>query len=101
MGFLSKLAGGRPAVNRMPSGSFTVDLHGRVVSSTVPRFVPDAQVREIGRQILLVFQGARSANLGFSELILQYAGLKITAREMRGGAIIFLTPRTAPSLAEN
>jgi len=37
--------------------------------------------------------------LQFSELIVQYAAFKITAREMRGGAIIFLSPRALQSVA--
>jgi hypothetical protein len=78
---------------RLPTGTFTVDAQGRVVSSTVPQSVPEALVQEIGEAIVAVFQGARKANVSFSEMIAQYATFKITAREMRGGAIIFLSPR--------
>ncbi len=80
-------------LQRLPKGAFTVDAHGRVVSSTVPQWVPVALVREIGECVVTVFQGARKANLAFSELVAQYATFKITAREMRGGAIIFLSPK--------
>jgi hypothetical protein len=78
---------------RLPAGAFTVDAQGRVVSSTVPQAVPAALVRDIGECVVAVFQGARKANLSFSELVAQYAAFKITAREMRGGAIIFLSPK--------
>jgi hypothetical protein len=98
MGFLSKSKAGRPDLKRLPTGTFTVDAQGRIVSSTVPHTVPEAQVKEIGRQILAVFQGARGANLQFSEMVVQYAAFKITAREMRGGAIIFLVPRAIQSV---
>jgi len=77
----------------LPTGTFTVDAQGRVVSSTVPQAVPAAVVREIGQCIVAVFQGARKANVSFSEMVAQYATFKITAREMRGGAIIFLSPK--------
>jgi hypothetical protein len=80
-------------LQRLPTGAFTVDAQGRVVSSTVPQAVPAALVREIGQCVVAVFQGASKANLSFSELVAQYATFKITAREMRGGAIIFLSPK--------
>jgi hypothetical protein len=86
-----KFAGSGP--QRLPNGSFTVDAQGRVVSSTVPQSVPREVVREIGQSVVAVFQGARKANVSFSELVAQYATFKITAREMRGGAIIFLSPK--------
>jgi hypothetical protein len=79
--------------HRLPTGSFTVDARGQVVSSTVPQAVPLALVREIGQCVVAVFEGARKANLSISEMVAQYASFKITAREMRGGAIIFLSPK--------
>ena len=79
---------------RLPTGSFTVDAQGDVVSSTVPQAVPSALVREIGQCVVAVFDGARKANLALSEMVAQYATFKITAREMRGGAIIFLSPKS-------
>lgn len=91
MGFLTKK--NRNGLNRLPSGTFTVDSRGEVVSSTVPQAVPAALVREVGQQVAAIFEGARKAQSGFSELVLHYAAFKITAREMRGGAIIFLSPK--------
>jgi hypothetical protein len=98
MGFLTKFSKPpKPELKRLPAGTFTIDADCRIVSSTVPGSVPDAQVRDIGRQILAIFQSARHANLQFSELIVQYAAYKVTAREMRGGAIVFLSPRALQS----
>jgi hypothetical protein len=93
MGLVTKSA--KPDLKRMPSGSFTVDAEGGVVSSTLPQSVPAELVGEIGRHVVSIFRGAREAQVGFSELVVQYAAFKITAREMRGGAIIFLSPRAA------
>ena len=94
MGFLRKInPAPKPDLKRLPSGTFTIDADCRIVSSTVPSVVSEAQTRDIGRQVLAIFEGARNANLPFSELIVQYAAFKITARQMRGGAIIFLSPR--------
>ena len=91
MGLLKHNAPGGD-LRRLPRGAFTVDSRGQVVSSTVPQAVPPALVREIGQCVVAIFQGARKARLSSSELIAQYAAFKITAREMRGGAIIFLSP---------
>jgi hypothetical protein len=94
MGRVNKKSSGSE-LRRLPTGSFTVDAQGQMVSSTVPQAVPAALVEEIGQCVVAVFEGARKANLAFSEMVAQYASFKITARAMRGGAIIFLSP-TAP-----
>jgi len=44
--------------------------------------------------VLSTFQAAREAGIPLTELIADYAALKLTARELRGGAIIFLAPRS-------
>ena len=77
-----------------------MDAHGSLVSSTLPQWVPEALAVQIGQQILAVFKGAAGVRLPFSELRVQYEAFRITARELRGGAIIFLSPKSAtPSLA--
>ncbi len=48
---------------------------------------------EISSTVLGVFDEAKKAALPLSELIVRYGGFKITARELRGGAIIFLKPK--------
>jgi hypothetical protein len=98
MGFLgfgskSSVAADRPALIRLPSGSFTIDPTGRLVASTLPRSFPEALVREIGAVVLATFQSAREAQLPLAELVAHFSSLKLTARELRGGAIIFLAPR--------
>lgn len=100
MGLLNKPGAGKSGLHRLPSGAFTVDAQGNLVSSTVPQWVPEALVIQIGQQVLAVFKGAAGVRLPFSELRVQYEAFRITAREMRGGAIVFLSPRSpAPSLA--
>lgn len=79
-------------VKRLPRGTFTVDAEGQVVSSTVPQSVSPSLIDDIGREVVAIFRGAREVQAGFSELVVQYSAFKITAREMRGGAIIFLSP---------
>ena len=101
MGFLTKFTGGKSGLQRLPSGTFTVDPMGNVVSSTLPSWVPASQVRDIGQHILAVMKGAAAARIQISEMKIQYETFRITAREMRGGAIIFLSPKTVASLASH
>ena len=93
MGFLNFFSKTEsPSLTRLVSGSFTVDAMGRVLSSTLPQSVPAAQLHEIGQQVLLAFLEANKAQLPLSELAVNFSALKLTARELRGGAIIFLAP---------
>jgi len=95
MGLLTK-SSRKSGPHRLPSGAFTVDAVGNLVSSTLPQWVPEIWVVEIGRQILAVFKGAAGVRLPFSELHVQYQAFRITARALRGGAIIFLSSGPAP-----
>lgn len=94
LNMLSKRGAGAASIMRLPTGSFTLDPTGRVVASTLPRSFPEEHVREIGDLILSTFKLAREARIPLTELIADYAALKLTARELRGGAIIFLAPRS-------
>lgn len=80
-------------ISRLPSGSFTLDREGEVIVSTVSSSVPRATIHEIGRCVLDTFHEAQAANLPLAELDIHFSGFKIVARELRGGAIVFLTPR--------
>ena len=92
IGFLKRQATKEPA--RLPSGSFTLNADGRVVVSTMPQSFPDAQMIEIGERVLDFFRGAQQARLPLLELNVYYPNLKLTARSLRGGALIFLLPQT-------
>jgi len=94
MAFLRFFRATAPPIARLPSGSFTVDRTGRIVVTTLPSSFPAAMMREIGRRVLETFGDAHAAQLPLSELILNYGSLKITARELRGGALVFLAPKT-------
>ena len=52
-------------------------------------------LRDIGGDVLALFREARTAQMPLAEISLQFGSLHITARELRGGAIIFLLPQTA------
>jgi hypothetical protein len=100
MGLLKKLAGlfrSRAAIRYLPSGTITVDREGRVMTSTVSSNYPSALLGDIGRNVLALFLQAHEAQIPLAELSIHYGSLRITARELRGGAIIFLSPLTSSS----
>jgi hypothetical protein len=94
MGFLSifknpKTQGPPP----LPSGSYTVDRDGKVVTRTIPSTVSAEALEQISAQVLQTFKDARQAELNLSEFTVNMGAMNIKARELRGGAIIFLSPR--------
>jgi hypothetical protein len=93
MGLLNLFSKPAPKLTVLPSGTFTVDALGRVLASTLPSSFSDVFLWEISSTVLNIFSSARHASLPLSELIIRYGGFKITARELRGGAIIFLKPK--------
>jgi hypothetical protein len=78
---------------RLPNGSFTVNAGGQVLTSTLPHTFPEAWTEEIGKQVVATFRAAEEAQVPLRELVVDYSGLKLTARSMRGGAIVFLAPQ--------
>jgi len=97
MGFLNIFSKSDPTkLAPLPSGSFTLDREGRLMTSTLPRSYPEANLLEIGQRVLSVFRSADQAKLPITELLVHYNALKLLARELRGGAIIFLMPQTLP-----
>lgn len=93
MGLLNLFSKPSPAVQRLPRGSLTVDRHGEVIATTISSTCPTALVQAVGTHVLRLFQEARKAQIPLSELNLHFGSLQITAREMRGGAVIFLKPK--------
>ena len=79
---------------RLPSGCYTIHRGGALVASTLPSPFPREAMFEIGRVVVEAFHSAQNANLPLTDLHLKFSGLTITAREMRGGALIFLAPAT-------
>jgi hypothetical protein len=95
LSFFSKPA--RPLL-QLHSGSFSLDRGGRVLATTLPSSFPPALILEIGRCIVDTFRDAQAAQLSLNELVVHYPGLSITAREMRGGALVFLTTPISSSV---
>jgi len=99
MGILNKFFGARPTVLPLPAGTLTVDRQGQIVASTVSSTFPKNLLQAIARDLLELFREARAAQMPLAEASLHFGSLRITARELRGGAIIFLLPQTALSAA--
>jgi hypothetical protein len=98
MGFLGLFKKGSApeaaGLTRLPSGSFTIDPTGRVVASTLPGSFPSHMVEQISSVVLGMFRSAQQADHPLTQIIAEFDSLKLTAKELRGGAIIFLAPRT-------
>ena len=96
MGLLSFL---KPAKTQgpppLPSGSYTVDRDGKVVTSTISSTIAGENLEQISAQVLQTFRDAKQAELNMTEFSMSMGAMNIKARELRGGAIIFLSPRGA------
>jgi hypothetical protein len=100
MGIIKKIAAlfrSRAAIRQLPAGSLTVNREGLVITSTVSSTYPRALLDEIGRAVLALFHEARTAQLPLGEVSIHFGSLRVTARELRGGTIIFLQPQSALS----
>jgi hypothetical protein len=93
MGLLNLFSKPAPTLLRLPSGSFTVDRQARVLVGTLPSSFPAELMDDIAQQVLAAFRAAAAVQLPLCELAVNYPSLKITARELRGGAIIYLSPK--------
>lgn len=81
-------------VDRLPGGCFSLHRGGEIAGSTLPgNFAPE-KMAEIGRIVIETFRRAQEANLLLTDLRFHFSGLQISARDLRGGALIFLTPAT-------
>ena len=81
-------------LERLPSGCFTLHRGGAVVASTLPSTFPQQKMQEIGRIVLAAFKGAAEIDLPLTDLHIHFSGMAVTARELRGGTLIFIQPVT-------
>lgn len=96
MGFLRKIFGSSAgSVQELPMGSLTVNAQGEIVTTTVSSAYSVSLLTDIAREVLVIFREAKASQLPLAEVAIHFASLRVTARELRGGAIIFLLPQTA------
>lgn len=101
MDILNLFSRATPTLLRLPSGSLTVNRDGEVICKTLPSTFPDEMVDAIAQCVVQTFRDATAAHLPFTQLVLNFASLRVTAREMRGGAVIFLSPIMPYSQSHN
>jgi len=111
MGFLklfSKPVAASPKLERPPEGAVAVARTGAIIVNTLPSGLLPGTVEQIGRTVLLAFEASGKINAPLSELAIQYEGLRVVARESRGGAVIFFHPTgpvktnaTLPAMSNN
>ncbi|HSI11600.1 MAG TPA: hypothetical protein VK961_06125 [Chthoniobacter sp.] len=96
MGLLKPFSRQQKAIipERLPSGCFTIHREGGLVACTLPSTFSEDKIMEIGKEVLRIFASAQQADLALTDLHLDFSGMSITARELRGGALIFLLPVT-------
>jgi hypothetical protein len=97
MGLLKRFFGSDASVQQLPAGTVTVDRQGQIVTSTVSSTFPPALLLDIGHDILELLREARAEQMSVAEISVYFGSLRITARELRGGAIIFMFPQSASS----
>lgn len=94
MGLLNFSSRKKPLeIHALPSGCITIDRNGAIVASTISQSIRPAHLQQIARVVFHALQGARGANLSMTEIHVEYPALTMVARELKGGAIVFLTPR--------
>lgn len=79
---------------RLPNGAFSIHSGGEIVGSTLPSEFPLKVVHQIGHAVMAAFRRAQESNLPLNDLLIHFSGITITARELKGGALIFLNPAT-------
>lgn len=98
MGLLNFFGKSEPTLLPLPSGSFTVGRDGTIVASTISSSFPRRHVQDIARVVLGSFALAQDAGLPLSDLNIEFPTLRISARELRGGALVFLIPVAVGSM---
>ena len=94
MGFLDRFKlQPQDAPPELPSGSFTIDRDGRIITTTIPTRFPRETLDQIAVVVLQTFSEARKAELSLTELNVKFGAINIRAVDMRGGAMVFLSPR--------
>lgn len=79
---------------KIPSGSYTVNSAGKIISSTIPSWVPAKFLSDITTRVISTFSAARENGFVLNEVVIKFPTIKIIAREMRCGFFINLMPVT-------
>ncbi len=76
----------------IPQGAFTYDSAGGIVVGSVPTDWLEAYGPQLVSVFRKAFTSAEQKGLPLAEIALHYAGARITARDLRGGGIVYVFP---------
>lgn len=95
MGVLDKLLRRTPLVpKKIPAGSFVISRSGRVLVSTFPQKVPQSVLVAVGGVVLRAFSKGEEMGMRLDHLEALYGAMRITARRLHSGALVFLLPQS-------
>ena len=101
MGLINAFRSRPETLLRLPPGSFTLDKEGRIIVSTLPSTFPPDLMRDIAHRVMSTFRSAQTVQQPLAEIVVEFPALRLTARELRGGAIVFLAPHGTSSPTAN
>ena len=95
MGFVTQffIKPSKAPLIQLPKGSFTINREGQVMTSTLPRPFMAEHAQAIAQQVLATFKSAEKLELPFNEFALEFETMRLIARNLKGGAMIFLVPQ--------
>ena len=79
--------------DHLPSGCFSVHRGGEIATTTLPSWFSQKLTLDIARVAINAIKSAEETGLAVSEIHINYAGVEITAKDLRGGALIFIRPK--------
>jgi hypothetical protein len=101
MGFLRRSEQAAKVPLHLPAGCFTMDGVGAIVATTMPSDFPKTLMAAIGDAVLKTLRGAELAGLGLSELSVHYGSVRICARDLHGGTLVFLNPQYVSTTSDS
>src|ERR1043166_9035784 len=79
---------------QQPAGSFLMDENGGIQSSSLPMSVPQERLRAIADKVFEAFAAARRRQIVFTELCVDYAALRLRAKQGPRGTMVYVTRRS-------
>lgn len=77
----------------IPQGAFTYDSEGRILVGTLPIAWLESFGPALVKAFRRSFASAEEKGFPLHEIALHYGGARITAKDLRGGAIVFVSPK--------
>jgi hypothetical protein len=75
-----------------------MDRNCKIIVTTLASSFPQELLQGMGETVIQTFADARKAGLPLDRLVIQFGSLRVSARELSGGAIVFFAPVTPISI---